>query len=114
MNEALACSELRGLYFTTTFQIQMQQVSKPKANPDKELGKQQGKVKTEKVIDKSKVKKEGLNKQKLHLKAPDGRSICFKYGKPNGQCSGDCGMAHICQRCFGAHPYSDKTKCKGH
>ena len=36
----------------------------------------------------------------------DGTPICFRFQR--GKCPGNCGRAHVCQRCFGAHP---ETSC---
>ena len=36
-------------------------------------------------------------KTSLYTKMPGGQLICFGYN--NGECTGDCDMAHACQRC---------------
>ena len=44
-------------------------------------------------------------KQKLHVRTPDGRNICFKFNNPEERCDGNCGFVHVCQLCLGAnHP----------
>ena len=49
---------------------------------------------------------------KLHNKTPDGRSICYRYGK-TPDCTGSCGFVHCCRKCFGQHPWAKCTQNKG-
>jgi hypothetical protein len=44
--------------------------------------------------------------KKLHSKTPDGKNICFSFGK--GKCAiADRKFAHVCQICLGAHAKKD-------
>lgn len=54
-----------------------------------------------------KGKMKGKGKGKVpgkHTHTSDGRQICFAYNSPHERCKGQCGRAHVCQVCFGAHP----------
>ena len=46
----------------------------------------------------------GAGKGNRSDKTPDGKAICFKYGK--GECTNaSCPFAHVCQICFKDHPW---------
>ena len=58
-------------------------------------------------VRKGNLKKDG-GKKKLHsvTPAPESKPICYGYGK--GTCNG-CNREHVCQKCFGKHPYTECT-----
>ena len=33
-------------------------------------------------------------------RTPDGRNVCFAFNNPMEYCPGNCGMAHVCGKCF--------------
>ena len=46
----------------------------------------------------------GAGRGNLATQTPEGKPICFKYGK--GECTNaTCTFAHVCQICFKDHPY---------
>eukprot|EP00435_Cladocopium_sp_Y103_P064032 s228_g25.t1 len=54
---------------------------------------------------KGRGKKGGGKPSGLHDRAPDGRQICWKWNSPYDRCRYQCGRLHICQICYGSHPY---------
>ncbi len=52
----------------------------------------------------------GHGKGKLAFNTPDGTSICFAYNNQDEKCVGACGRAHVCRKCFGAHPAFSCTR----
>ena len=40
----------------------------------------------------------------LHHQTPDGRKICYAFNSVYERCKGNCGMVHVCRKCFGNHP----------
>ena len=55
------------------------------------------------AVTKANLKKVG-GKKTFNKMTPEKKPICFAFGK--GNCPGGCGRAHVCQKCFGDHPYS--------
>lgn len=57
-------------------------------------------------------KGQGKGGKGLANKTPDGRAICFRFGK-SPDCPGNCGFVHCCRRCYGQHPWNKCPKNKG-
>ena len=58
-------------------------------------------------------KKGAGKKGAMATKTPDGKLICFAYGK--GECTKEgCTFAHVCQICFKDYPYRVCGPSGGH
>jgi hypothetical protein len=114
--EALSCArasaETMNLYFLVPLTLQSANTSNLSTTAASHLGgggdssaapsKGQGKGakslgKQGKVVKNTKAKS----------KTEDGKRICYKFNNAAG-CKGECGYAHVCQKCFGPHP---KKQC---
>jgi hypothetical protein len=108
--QTISDPELQGLHFTTVFQMQAQMAPQVDRGEKRQQadggGSGSSSKKSATKADSSKAK---ASDKDLKFKRPDGRSICFKYGRPGTKCDGECGMLHVCQRCFGPHKH---TECK--
>jgi hypothetical protein len=116
---AMKDPELRGLHFTSIFQIQATAAGRKQDNgvvppknpsvPPKNPKNPKVPVKKDLGVTKGpKGAKQRIGKDGLAQSTPDGRRICFKYQR--GNCDGSCGMVHVCQKCFNAHKTGDCRK----
>jgi hypothetical protein len=117
LNNAMKDPELRGLHFTSIFQIQATSGKKPDQvgvvpkHPKVDLIPRVKKDKVTKGGNAKAVRTPDMGKKGLAFTTPDGRRICFKFHRPGNLCDGSCGMVHVCQKCFGSHK-NGAPECK--
>ena len=65
-----------------------------------------GKKRKQDTKNKGKVKGSG---PRVKTRTSDGRLICYKYNYKDEECTGACGMLHVCQYCLKTHPRYECT-----
>jgi hypothetical protein len=130
LSAAMKDQELRGLHFTSIFQIQATSSGRKQdngsgkdngggngknnlnSNPNNPKRTNDANVKKDKGSNKALNRGNNYGKKKgLAMKTPDGRRICFAYQRPGNSCDGSCGMVHCCQSCFLSHK-NGAAECK--
>jgi hypothetical protein len=105
LEAAMIDQEIRGLHFIAIFQVQSVSRAQAKAEPGnktngpKKAQKQQ-KGSTKKTEGSTKTHSGGKFKMELKSVTPDGREICYKFGRKSSKCDGSCGRVHVCQVCL--------------
>lgn len=112
LRDAMKDAETKTRYFTTPLAISsMHNALSEDASPKRRWKDPKDGEGEKKRKGKGEPKGKGKG-GKLHNKTPDGRPICYRYGK-TPDCTGSCGFVHCCRKCFGQHPWAKCPKGKG-